>query len=333
MRYTIPLQKKKMILYGILHALIYLALPLIAIYILDIVNVVSFSEGFVIGIIVFGIIGVIMSMLKHAYPEDTAKNSVMRFLVSIYRAIYIFYLFGGFTLGVELGYYQIQTETITVTLGLKFLAWLLLILYGINSLKYLLRAIELRGTTEGSLIHQERIKISLLFKVFGIVAIISISAYLVSIVYSGLRISPGISQIPITTYDDSGTPLDYSDDDYSVLFPFSLQNRGLYALKDVLIRVEIWTTPFSTNWTTLPPFRKVGESIPFYSASFSTLRAASYGIIPIYFYQPYLQGLSENYATLQLKFYLSTYYAGIYIDTSLTLDYPWEPLNNTFGFP
>lgn len=313
-----------------LHALIYIAIPLIVIYLLDIFNLMTFSSGFVIGIIIFGIIGTIMAMLKHAYPEDTAKNSAMRFLNSVYRAVYIFYLFGGFTLGVGLGYYQIQTEIITVILGLKFLAWLLLILYGINSIKYLLQAIELRGTTKDSFIHRERVKISLLFKAFGIIAIIALNVYLISVVYSGVRLRPDLSQIPLTTYDDGATPSDYSDDDYTVIYPFSLENKGLYALKDVFIRLEIYTTPYSTNWTTLPPFQLIGWSIPFYSASFSSLRSASYGIIPIYFYQPYIQGLAENYAILQIKFYLSTYFAGIYIDTSFVVDYPWEPLSGSF---
>jgi len=315
-------QKRKMVIYGLLRGIIYLAIPLIAIFLLDFLNLISFSEGFIIGIIIFGIIGIIITMLKHAYPKDTAKNSALRFLVSIYRAIYIFYIFGGFTLGVELGYYKIDTQFITVILGLKFIAWLLLGIYVINSIKYLLQAIELRGTTKGSAVHRRRTKISIIFKVFGIIAMLALAIYIVSIIWSGTRITPNVYNYPSTSYDNNDTPLDFTDDDLNITLFFSLLNDGIYALRDVYIKLEIWTTEKSTDPFALPPNIKIGESFPYYRPIFSSLAGTIPVEIPIYIYQPFHPGLIQNSAILEYRVSLKTYFGGIYIDADFSVESP-----------
>ncbi|TXT64871.1 MAG: membrane protein of unknown function [Promethearchaeota archaeon] len=322
-------QKREMRIYGILRAVIYLIIPISAIFILDLLNLMSFSLGFIIGILIFGVIGVIMTVLKHMYPTGTAKNSALHFLASIYKAIYIFYVFGGFTSGVELGYYQIETQFIIVILGLKLLAWLLLSFYLINSLKYLLEAIELRGTRKGSVVHQKRTKVSIVFKVFSILAMVALAIYLGTLIWSGTQIMPNISDFPLTSYDNNGTPSDYSDDDYNITFAFSLSNNGIYALRDVFIYLEVWTTDKSTDPLALPPYQKIGESFPYYSSSFSSLVDKSQGFIMLFIYPPYLPGLVENYALLEYRVILRTYFGGIYINAAFSVESPWLPLNIT----
>lgn len=321
------LQKKKMAAFGLLYFFIYLVFPLIAVFVLDLLNVMTFRMDFVIGTIIFGLIGTAITIAKFAYPKETAKNRALRFVIAIYRGIYIFYVFGGFTLGVELGYYEIDSQFIHIILGLKFIAWLLLIIYGINSIKYLLQAIELRGTVKGSITHQKRTKVSIFFKALSIIALFALGAYLGSIIWSGINITPTVSQYPLISYDDNSTPSDYSDDDLNMTVFFSVMNNGFYALRDVWIILEVWTTETTTDPFALPPNQKIGGSIPFYRSKFSSLSDIDHGLVKMYIYEPYLPGLVENYATLEYKITIQSQFAGIYIDADFSVEAPWIPLS------
>jgi hypothetical protein len=116
------IQWGKMILHGLLNAVFYIGIPYGMIYLLEYLNIVSFTEAFKISIIIFGVIGTIISMIKHAYSKDTSANRLISFFISIYSGIYLFYIFGGFTPGVELGTYSIKTDLLQVNLGLKVIA-------------------------------------------------------------------------------------------------------------------------------------------------------------------------------------------------------------------
>ena len=108
------IQYSKMLLYGFIRALIYLIIPLTGILILSIFNIVSFSTNFITYLIIIGSIGIALTVLKHTFPKNTAKNRFIGFAVAAYQGIYLFYIFGGFTPGVKLGTYHITTQQVHV---------------------------------------------------------------------------------------------------------------------------------------------------------------------------------------------------------------------------
>ena len=148
------IQITKMILHGILSAVLYIALPLVLFEVISMMGLMTFTQEFKMSIMIIGIIGVVFSMLRHAYPKDSSANRLIAFGSTVYSGIYLFFLFGGFTPGVRLGTYSISLPTLQVLLGLQVIAWLLLGSSGIKALKYLIEAVELRKNKEYlSLIH------------------------------------------------------------------------------------------------------------------------------------------------------------------------------------
>jgi hypothetical protein len=158
------IQYNKMILHGILQAVLYIALPLVLFEVISMMGLVTFSQEFKITIIIIGIIGVVFAMLRHAFPKDTSANRLVAFGSVVYSGIYLFYLFGGFTPGVALGTYSINLPTIQVLLGLQLIAWLFLASSGIRALQYLIEAIELRKKKEYNIRIKKQFKLSKLFK-------------------------------------------------------------------------------------------------------------------------------------------------------------------------
>ncbi|HEC38146.1 MAG TPA: hypothetical protein ENI29_07910, partial [bacterium] len=149
----------KMILYGVLTTVFYIAVPLILFEILGTLNIMTFSQAFRISIIIIGIIGVVISMLRHLFPTDTSANRLVAFGATVYSGIYLFYMFGGFTPGVSLGTYAITLPTIQVLLGLQLIAWLLLASSGIRALQYLIEAIEIGKKKEYSVTVRRKFKL------------------------------------------------------------------------------------------------------------------------------------------------------------------------------
>ena len=80
-------QVGKMILYGILSAILYIALPLILFEVLAANDIMTFTQGFKISIIIIGIIGVVFSMLSHLFPKDTSANRWVKFTATLYSGI------------------------------------------------------------------------------------------------------------------------------------------------------------------------------------------------------------------------------------------------------
>ncbi|GAG92665.1 unnamed protein product [marine sediment metagenome] len=64
------IQYNKMILHGILQAVLYIALPLVLFEIISMMGFMTFSQDFKIIIIIIGIIGVVFAMLRHAFPKE-----------------------------------------------------------------------------------------------------------------------------------------------------------------------------------------------------------------------------------------------------------------------
>ena len=88
------IQITKMIGYGILNAILYIALPLILFEVIEIMGLMTFTQEFKISIIIIGIIGTAFAMARHAYPKDTSANRIIAFGSTIYSGVYLFYLFG-----------------------------------------------------------------------------------------------------------------------------------------------------------------------------------------------------------------------------------------------
>lgn len=310
-------QVTKMILHGILSAIFYIALPLILFEVIEMYGLMTFTQEFKITIIIIGIIGTVFAMLQHAFPKDTSANRLMKFGSTIYSGVYMFYFFGGFTPGVQLGMYSINVPPLQVQLGLFTIAWMLLGSSGIRALQYLIEAIELRKGKE----YRAKVKISKLFKVLGTIMSLVILGYLGSIIYSGMNL--GFSFHPMTPpiYDDGGSPLDFNDDTISLNITFDLNNQGLYAIYDAYVGTEL-TVQASTNTSALPLGLKVGGGAKTF-ATFHSFTNNPDNTITILI-DNYIYELATTDATLQLKFSFNTVYATILINLNITIpDIPW----------
>ncbi len=315
------IQINKMIFQGILNALMYIALPLIIFELISMIAPMTFSQEFKITIIIIGIIGTFFAILRYAFPKDTSANRLMTFGSTIYSGIYVFYIFGGFTTGVQLGTYSINLPALQVFLGIQIIAWLLLGSYGIKALQYLIEAIELRKNKE----YRVKFKLSHIFKVLGTMLSLITFGYLGSIGYSGMNLGFNFHDTYPIGWDDGGTLLDLSDDNINVTFTFDLDNQGFYAIYDVYIDAEFHTVD-SANESALPVGVKVGESFDTY---FSTFHSSTNNInnnITIIIDPAYIEGLATTDATLALKISFSTYYAAILINLNATVNIPWAHL-------
>ena len=142
------IQYGKMILHGILSAIFYLVVPLVLFYFLELYGIMTFTAAYRIAIIIFGIIGIIISILRHAFPEDTSANRYVRFGITVYSGIFLFYMFGGFDPGTTLGTYYINIpDLLQVLLGLKFKHAMLSIFVGVLIAGIVVTCLSLLGVT------------------------------------------------------------------------------------------------------------------------------------------------------------------------------------------
>ncbi|MFX0074516.1 MAG: hypothetical protein ACFE96_03680 [Candidatus Hermodarchaeota archaeon] len=310
------IQVTKMIFHGIINALLYIAVPLILFEILSIMGLMTFSQQFKATIIIIGVIGTVFAMLGHAYPKDTSKNRIIAFFSAIYSGVYLFYIFGGFTPGVQLGSYYINTPVIQVLLGLQVIAWLLLCSSAIRALQYLIEAIELRKGKE----YRVKFKLSKFFKVLGTILTLVIFGYLGSIVYSGMNL--GFNFHPSFVLEHDLSLPDLSDDTINITVTFDLDNQGFYAIYDIYIDAEFITVN-SANESTLPIGVKVGESVDNYFSTFHSFTNNINNNITILMDPTYIPGLATTDATLALKISFETLYASIFINLNLTINVPW----------
>jgi hypothetical protein len=298
------IQINKMIFHGILNALMYIALPLIIFEVISMMGLMSFTQEFKITVIIIGIIGTVLAIVRHAFPKDTSANRLIAFGSTIYSGLYMFYIFGGFTTGVTLGTYSINLPTLQVLLGLQVIAWLLLGSSGIRALQYLIEAIELRKNKE----YRVKFRLSHIFKVLGTIFSLII-----------------FRDTFVVDYDDGGTPINLSDDTINVTITFDLNNQGFYAIYDILIDAELHTVT-STNELALPAGVKVGESLDNYFSTFHSFTNNTNNNITLIMDPAYIVGLYTTDATLALKISFSTLYAAILINLNLSINFPWTNL-------
>ncbi|MFX1417879.1 MAG: hypothetical protein ACFE9N_03040 [Promethearchaeota archaeon] len=317
------IQYGKMILHGILSAIFYLAVPLLLFYFLELYGILTVSEAYRIGIIVFGIIGVIISILSHAFPEDTPANRLVRFGITIYSGIFLFYIFGGFDPGRRLGTFYIDITLLQVFLGLQVIAWLFLGATIIRSIRYLIEAIELHKKKEIRVKVKKEFRFSTIFKILGIIAILIILGYFGSIIFSGLNLrlyldddfgfdrDPGVNPDP-----------DFSDDTIIMTIRFNVSNMGLYAINNVFLNAEIHTETTS-NASALPWYTKIGGSPVPYQNTFHSFTQTFDQSINVTIDTSYVVGLMTETATLLFKITFSTLYALIFINLTVSLPIPW----------
>ena len=317
------IQITKMIMYGILNAVLYIAIPLILFEVIDIMGLMTFTQEFKMTIIIMGIVGVVFSMLRHAFPKDSSANRLVAFGSTVYSGVYLFYFFGGFTPGVALGTYSINLPTIQVLLGLQVIAWLLLGSSGLRALKYLIEAVELRKNKEYRV--KKKFKLSNFFKVLGTILSLVIFGYLGSIAYSGMNLGFNIHPSFVLDHDTNATPLDPSDDSINMTMTFDLNNQGLYAIYDIYINAEL-NTVVSANESALPVGVKVGGSLNNYFSTFHSFTNNINNDVTLVIDPTYIVGLAATDATLTLKLSFSTLYAAIFINLTLSIDIPWTAL-------
>ncbi|MHA1988241.1 MAG: hypothetical protein ACW98D_16520 [Promethearchaeota archaeon] len=307
----------KMILYGVLSAVFYIVVPLILFEVLAAQGIMTFSQVFKTSIIIFGIIGTVISMLRHLFPKDSSANRIIAFCVTIYSGIYLFYMFGGFTPGVSLGTYEITLGPIEALLGLQLIAWLLLASSGIRALQYLIEAIELRKNKEYSVTVRKPFKLSKVFKVLGTIMSLAMLGYFGSLVYSGTQLGFDIDESFGFGHDPGPTPLDPSDDTVNITMSFDVSNNGIYAIYDLFINIAIFTDT-STNTSVLPEDIKIGESA---NSHFGTIHSFSDPPpfnVTILIDPLHIVGLLTTTAQLIFKISFSTLYAGILIDLTIS---------------
>ncbi len=321
------IQYSKMILYGSIRAIFYIAIPLILIVILSVYNIITFSQGFIISLIIIGIIGVGLTILKRMFPKNTMTNRLIAFAIAIYQGIYLFYLFGGFTPGVKLGNYYINTAQAQVLLGLQLIAWLLLVIAGVSAIQHLIGIIELRKKKEYRVKIKKEVKLRWLFRGLGYLLNIIILGYTISVIVSGLNLSFDLKDNYSFSVDSGpdGLPLN-SDDRINITVNFDIINKGIYTIQDVYLNVDIFTisTMDPLNFS-LPENVKIGEVKNAYYKKFPRLAIAS-NKITVSIFQSYTFGLINYDADLELRVSLLSYYAGINIDLKTSIQTFWDEL-------
>ena len=316
-------QITSMIMHGILNAVLYIALPLVLFEVISMMGFMTFTQEFKMTIIIMGIIGVVFSMLRHAFPKDSSANRLIAFGSTVYSGIYLFYFFGGFTPGVQLGMYSINVPPLQVLLGLQLIAWLLLGSSGLRALKYLIEAVELRKNKEYRV--KKKFKLSNFFKLLGTILSLVIFGYLGSVAYSGMNLGFNFHDPPFLDYDQGSDLIDLSDDTINLTITFDLDNQGLYAIYDVYINA-VFTTDTSTNTSALPEGVKVGESSQTYFSTFHAFTNNLNNDITIVMDPTYIPGLLTTDATLALEFSFSTFYAAILINLTIAINIPWNSI-------
>jgi hypothetical protein len=321
-----PVQVGKMILYGILTAIFYIALPLILFEVLDMIGIMTFSQAFKNSVIIIGVVGVVFSMLSHAWPKDTSANRLIAFGSTVYSGIYMFYIFGGFNPGVSLGTYSIDLPTIQVLLGLQLIAYLFLASSGIRALQYLVEAIELRKKKEYNVKVRKQIKLSKFFKFLGLIMSLVFFGYFGTLIYSGMNLGFDIDDSYGLSYDDGGTPGPPGlDDTLNLTISFDVSNQGIYAIYDVYIDLSVATVT-TANPGDLPEGIVIGSSLNNYYSTFHSFTTTTNQEIVVSINPTYIYGLADTSALLELQISFSTLYAGILIDLDVSIQTAWTEL-------
>ena len=320
------LDYKSIIIYGSLKAAFVLLLPLILISIIINQGIIEFSSNFIITIIVMGIIGTIITIVRHAPPKNSIIRCTIGIGVAIYNGLYLFYVFGGFTEGQALGTYTIQTATILAFLGLQLIAWILLIGAFLNSSYYLAKTLEGFYNKKKSRTGEEikQFKAIKGFKIGKLVLNLFLIGFIISVGLSAMNISYRVKQSFHFNWDTAGTPINFTDDSIEIIVLFDLINPGIYSVEDIVIDVDIYTLDTSDiTQIILPDNTKIGEVDNMIYPMFPAGALSEDQELTVDIFPQYVVGLITFDATLLLDVSFSCNYAtiNIYMMTNATVEW------------
>ena len=321
------LDYKSMLIYGALKATFFLVLPLIIISVLMGQRIIDFSSNFINTIILMGIIGTIITIVRHSPPKDTIIRSAIGIGLAIYNGLYLFYIFGGFS--GTLGTYTIQTASIEAVLGLHLIAWILLLGAFLNSSFYIVKAIDAvyRKRKSKSREKSKQVKLEKGLKIGKLLLNLFLLGFILSVGLSGMNISFRVKDSYQFNWDTAGTVIVYTDDTIEMIVLFDLVNPGLYSVLDVLIDVDIYTINTSDiTQISLPDNTKIGEidnmAYPMFPrGSLSTDQDLIVDIFP-----QYVVGLITFDADLLLDLAFSCRYATMEIFMMTNVSIKWTKL-------
>ncbi|MHA1651507.1 MAG: hypothetical protein ACTSYB_15055 [Candidatus Helarchaeota archaeon] len=308
---------KKGLTYGLINAGIYLAFPIILISILSALNILQFGSSFLIFLIIFGTIRVFIAFIKNIYRKDSLSHNLIGVGAAIYSGLYLFYIFGGFSINQAFGNYYVESENLSAVFGLQFIAWLMFLAAILNAIYYSLRCINLH-------------KYNLLRKIFqrgGIILYLILAVFLASIIVSGLNLSFPVKENYTYAWDTGANPFIYDDDQIDITVYFDVRNLGLYSVKDITLNGEIFTVNTSdSSQLLLPDNQKIGDITDVHYNEFPGFTITLNANITIGIFLQYVPGLIMHDAVLKLKISLSFTYAGIHVDLNTSILTTWSSL-------
>lgn len=318
-----------MIFYGTLKFLLMVILPLVLIYFVEVYfPIMDFNDAFVLGIIVIGVIGTIITVLTHTFKKDTVAHGYTKIIDSLYAAIFTFYIFGGFTVGDGFGNFAINTTlagyTVAARIGIQAIAYLSMIGAVLGVCQHIFKTAELKKDKEYNITIKRNFRASKVFRVAGIVTSLILTLYIVSIPVSAINIRAGLVGDGFEfAHDDNGTP-DPSDDLLSMYLMFSIANGGAWSIFDVRLDIDIIVQD-CTNGTheLIPDDTRIGGSpdreYNFLHYTSTTSENFSMSIDPAY-----VLYLVICDATLEFELSFVGRYAQINLAVDLTFALPWE---------
>lgn len=321
-----------MIFYGILKLLFYLILPLSIVYLLETYNIMQFSDAYVLGIWVIGIIGTIITVLTHTFKKDTVAHGYTKIIDSLYSAIFIFYIFGGFTIGDGFGNYFISTSlagySVSAKIGIQIIAYLLMIGALIGVFQHIFKTVEVKKQKEYHITIRRKLRASKVCRVAGIVTSLILVAYIVSIPASAINIRANLEGDGLDfAYDWNGTLNDTSDDTLSIFLMFSIHNGGVWSIFDVRLDIDILVQNCinGTGDTLIADDTRIGGS-PDIEYNFLQFTSTTSENISMSIEPAYLIKLLPCTADLLFQLSFEARYAQLTLDVDLTFTMPWENL-------
>jgi len=291
----------------------------------------KFSSNFLSTIIVTNIIGLTITIIRYIPPKNSISRNVIGIIIAIYNGFYLFYFFGGFTQGETLGNYYIKTESLEGSLGLQFLAGILLIGAFINSIYYMVKTLESKKFIKQN---QKRIDLKNLKIIKGLkYTKLSLNFFLIgfiiSVALSGLGLSIVLNNKYFFFWDEGSDLFDYSDDSIQITAYFDLTNLGIYSVLDVMLDVDIYTlntSDISPGQIFLPDNTKIGEIENMIYPVFPRGSTNKDEKIVIDIFTIYVQGLIMFDANLKLLLNFTCVYATIRIFITTEVGYTWTKL-------
>ncbi|MFO7797166.1 MAG: hypothetical protein ACQERB_15910 [Promethearchaeati archaeon] len=318
-------KSKNLLIYGTINILLYVITPTLFIIILSNFEYFDFNLSFFLMILIFGLIGAFISVMKYFFPEDSNLHHLISIGSALFSGVYLFYIFGGFSLGIAFGSYRIETSAFQVELGLQIIAWSLLIGSLMRTISAIIKLYEKNKDKIYSLKIRKEIKLTQIFSTTGIIIYILIAGYLIFVALNGSQISFLVQEDYDIGYDSKGTPLNLEDDTINISIYFDVINKGLFPILNTEIEIDIYTLNTSdATQLALPNNTKIGEAKDLFYDAFKAKLVSKDKKITIDIFNEYIPGLILYDADLDIKFSLETFYAGIFLKYNTSEIVYWD---------